>query len=81
MRNSYFIMFSAGAMLGAAATRGHAQVTIKTAAGDVVQISQKNVVDHLIVGDSLEVEQAQLATTRTQNAASASVPSPRAKRV
>jgi putative membrane protein len=51
------------------ATAGHAQVKVTTSAGDVATLSQKNVVDHMIVGDSLEVEQAQLAMTRTQNAA------------
>jgi len=51
------------------ATTGHAQVKVTTSGGDVATLSQKNVVDHMIVGDSLEVEQAQLAMTRTQNAA------------
>ena len=31
--------------------------------------SQKNLINHLIVGDSIEVEMAQLAITRTQNTA------------
>jgi len=45
-----------------------AQVTT-TSGGDVSMFSQKNLIDHLIVGDSIEVEMAQLATTRSQNAA------------
>ena len=45
-----------------------AQVTT-TSAGDVSMFSQKNLIDHLIVGDSIQVEMAQLAITRTQNAA------------
>ena len=45
-----------------------AQVTT-TSGGDVSMFSQKNLINHLIVGDSLEVEMAQLALTRTQNAA------------
>jgi putative membrane protein len=45
-----------------------AQVTT-TSAGDVSMFSQKNLIDHLIVGDSIQVEMAQLAVTRTQNAA------------
>lgn len=45
-----------------------AQVTT-TSGGDVVTFSQKNLVNHLIVGDSIEVEMAQLAASRTQNAA------------
>ena len=43
--------------------------TTTTSNGDVAILSQKNVVDHLIVGDSLEVQAAQLAAMRTQNAA------------
>lgn len=46
-----------------------AQVTVTNSAGDVQLFSQKNVVDHLIVGDSIEVDMAQLASSRTQNAA------------
>lgn len=45
------------------------QVTIRTSAGDVVQFSQRNVVDHMIRGDSIEVEMARVAAARTQNAA------------
>jgi putative membrane protein len=45
-----------------------AQVTT-TSGGDVSMFTQKNLINHLIVGDSLEVEMAQLAVTRTQNAA------------
>ena len=45
-----------------------AQVTT-TSGGDVSMLSQKNVVDHLIVGDSIEVVMAQLAVSRSQNAA------------
>jgi putative membrane protein len=47
----------------------HGQVKVMTSAGDVALLSQKNIVDHLIVGDSIEVETAQLAVSRTQNAA------------
>jgi putative membrane protein len=50
------------------ASAAGAQVTT-TSAGDVSMFSQKNLIDHLIVGDSLQVELAQLAVTRTQNAA------------
>jgi putative membrane protein len=45
-----------------------AQVT--NSGGDVaLKINQKNVVDQLIVRDSLEIELAQLAASRSQNAA------------
>ena len=52
-----------------AAATGQAQVKVTTSGGEVATLSQKNVVDHMIVGDSLEVEEAQLALTRSQNAA------------
>jgi putative membrane protein len=52
-----------------AASAGHAQVKVTTSGGEITTLSQKNVVDHMIVADSLEVEEAQLAMTRTQNAA------------
>jgi len=45
-----------------------AQVTT-TSGGDVVTFSQKNLVNHMIVGDSIEVAMAQLAASRTQNGA------------
>jgi putative membrane protein len=51
-----------------AASLAGAQVTT-TSGGDVATFSQKNLVNHLIVGDSIEVEMAQLAASRTQNAA------------
>ena len=51
-----------------AGSTAQAQVKV-TSGGDVTNISQKNVVDRLIVGDSIEVEAAQLAVSRTQNAA------------
>jgi putative membrane protein len=50
-----------------AGSTARAQVT--TSGGDVVTFTQKNVVDHLIRGDSIELEAAQLAASRTQNAA------------
>jgi putative membrane protein len=45
-----------------------AQVTT-TSAGDVSAFSQKNLINHQIIDDSLEVEMAQLAISRSQNAA------------
>lgn len=45
-----------------------AQVTT-TSGGDVTTFTQKNLIDHMILGDSLEIAMAQLALTRTQNAA------------
>jgi len=37
--------------------------------GDVMMMNQKQVVNHMIVGDSLEVQMAQIAAARSQNAA------------
>ncbi|HEX8944093.1 MAG TPA: DUF4142 domain-containing protein [Gemmatimonadaceae bacterium] len=63
------LLGAAAAALCVSATAGHAQVKVTTSGGDVATLNQKNVVDHMIVGDSLEVEEAQLAMTRSQNAA------------
>jgi putative membrane protein len=53
------------ALSGSAAA---AQATT-TSGGDVATFTQKHLVNHLIVGDSIEVAMAQLAANRTQNAA------------
>jgi len=53
------------ALSGSAAA---AQATT-TSGGDVATFTQKHLVNHMIVGDSIEVAMAQLAATRTQNAA------------
>ena len=47
----------------------HAQVTTSSGGEVAKALSQKNVVDQLIVRDSLELAIAELATTRSQNAA------------
>ena len=67
VRFSRFIPAGFAAIALGAAVAG-AQVTT-TSGGDVTSVSQKNLVNHLIVGDSLEVEMAQVAASRTQNAA------------
>jgi putative membrane protein len=67
--NRFTLLVAVIAAVCVTATTSHAQVKVTTSGGDVATISQKNVVDHMIVGDSLEVEAAQLAMTRTQNAA------------
>lgn len=56
------------ALASLSASVAAAQVTT-TSGGDVSMFTQKNLIDRLIVGDSLEVEMAQLAITRSQNAA------------
>jgi len=50
-----------------AASVAAAQVTMS--GGDVTTYSQKHLVNHLIVGDSMEIAMGQLAASRTQNAA------------
>jgi putative membrane protein len=67
--NRFTLLVAVTAAVCATATVGHAQVKVTTSAGDVATLSQKNVVDHMIVGDSIEVEEAQLAMTRSQNSA------------
>jgi putative membrane protein len=67
--NRFTLLVAVTAAVCVTATTSHAQVKVTTSGGDVATVSQKNVVDHMIVGDSLEVEAAQLAMTRTQNAA------------
>ena len=51
------------------AATGMAQVKVTTSNGEVMTYTQKNLVDHLIIGDSIEVEMAKLAAMRTQNTA------------
>lgn len=63
------VLFAALVAVATPGSIARAQVTTATSNGDVVIFTQKNVVDHLIVGDSLEVQTAQLAALRTQNAA------------
>lgn len=53
------------ALSGSAAA---AQATT-TSGGDVATFTQKHLVNHMIVGDSIEVAMAQIAASRTQNAA------------
>ena len=51
------------------AASGLAQVKVTTSSGEVMTYTEKNLVDHLIVGDSVELEMAKLAAMRTQNVA------------
>ena len=56
-------------LLGASGAAAAAQVTITTSGGDVVTVNQKNLVDHMIVGDSLEIATAGLAAVKATNPA------------
>ena len=62
-------LLAAAALVGLAAAPAMAQVKVTTSNGDVMVYTQKNLVDHMIVGDSVELEMAQLAAMRTQNTA------------
>ena len=62
-------LLAATVLMGLPVARGMAQVKVTTSNGDVITYTQKNLVDHMIIGDSIELEMAQLAAMRTQNAA------------
>lgn len=62
------LTFAAIGAICVSATNADGQVTVRSG-GEVVSFSQKNVVDHMIRADSLEVEMAKVAAARTQNGA------------
>lgn len=68
-QNRLTMLLAVASAICVTASVGHAQAKVTTSAGDVATLSQKHVVNHLIVGDSLELEAAQLAASRSQNAA------------
>jgi predicted outer membrane protein len=63
------VLVAAILVIGATITRADAQVKLTTSAGDVVIFTEKNLMDHMIVVDSVTLEMAQLAAKRTQNTA------------
>jgi putative membrane protein len=67
--NRLTVLLSATALICLPAARGTAQVKVTTSTGEVITYTEKNLVDHMIVGDSIELEMAQLAVARTQNTA------------
>jgi putative membrane protein len=62
-------LIAATVLMCVPAIRGMAQVKVTTSNGEVMIYTEKNLVDHMIVGDSIELEMAQLAVMRTQNTA------------
>ena len=68
-QNRLTMLLAVAGAICVTASVGHAQAKVTTSAGDVATLSQKHVVHHMIVGDSLELEAAQLAASKTQNAA------------
>jgi predicted outer membrane protein len=70
MRHNHLVALAAAATtLCIAASVSTAQVTVTTSSGEVVTMTQKNVVNHMIVFDSLNLEMAKLAVARTENVA------------
>jgi predicted outer membrane protein len=59
------VLVSAPIAAGAQYARGNHTMSN----GDVVTMNQKQVVDHMFVGDSLEVQMARIAESRSTNAA------------
>jgi predicted outer membrane protein len=62
-----FALLAGSVLLTVPAARADAQVKVTTSTGDVMIFTEKNLVDHMIVVDSVELEMAQLAASRTQN--------------
>ncbi|HEX6051420.1 MAG TPA: DUF4142 domain-containing protein [Gemmatimonadaceae bacterium] len=70
MRTTRFTVILAGTILACLPTmRSDAQVRVTTSTGEVSLYTEKNLTDHMIVVDSVELEMAQLAVSRTQNTA------------
>lgn len=70
MRAGRVALLASGAvLLCLPMAKATAQVKVTTSNGEVTTYTEKNLVDHLIVGDSIEIEMAKLAAMRTQNTA------------
>jgi predicted outer membrane protein len=63
------VLLAANLLICLPIARATAQVRLTTSNGDVTIYTEKNLVDHLIVVDSVALETAQLAVKRTQNTA------------
>lgn len=70
MRTTRFTVVLTGTVLACLPImRSDAQVRVTTSTGEVSIYTEKNLTDHMIVVDSVELEMAQLAVSRTQNTA------------
>ena len=70
MRAGRVALLASGAvLLCLPMAKGTSQVKVTTSNGEVTTYTEKNLVDHLIIGDSIEIEMAKLAAMRTQNTA------------
>jgi len=63
------ILAATSVLICLSASAAAAQVRVTTSKGDVMIYTQTNLAEHMILGDSVELEMAQLATSRTQNTA------------
>lgn len=63
------VLAAASVLICLPIAQGTAQVRVTTSTGEVMIFTEKNLVEHMIVGDSVELEMAQLAVSRTQNTA------------
>jgi putative membrane protein len=63
------VLLSATVLMGLPISTVAAQVRVTTSTGDVSIYTEKNLVDHMIVVDSVELAMAELAVKRTQNTA------------
>jgi len=63
------VLLSATVLMGLPISTGAAQVRVTTSTGEVSIYTEKNLVDHMIIVDSVELEMAELAAKRTQNTA------------
>ncbi len=63
------LLASVAVLLCLPMAKGTSQVKVTTSNGEVTTYTEKNLVDHLIIGDSIEIEMAKLAAMRTQNTA------------
>jgi len=58
------LLVSGAVLLCLPMAKGSGQVKVTTSKGEVMTYTQKNLVDHLIIGDSIEIEMAKLAAMR-----------------
>ena len=63
------VLAATSVLICLSASTSAAQVRVTTSKGDVEIYTEKNLAEHMILGDSVELEMAQLAASRTQNTA------------
>ena len=63
------VLAATSVLICLSASTAAAQVRVTTSKGDVEIYTEKNLAEHLILADSVELEMAQLAASRTKNTA------------